>query len=431
MSAPIPGGVTPPETLTSGPAPAPARNSRSERRRLARIGIALVVAVLAYSFAHAVINSALIAAKIAILVPDDKVFWLSVSTAAAGLVSAIAAVIWGAISDRTRSRFGRRTPWILVGGIGAAVFPLLMGVVQTPMLLMLASVGYMIVVNAQTAALLAVFPDRIPVMRRGTYSALYGGGQVFGSVVGTIVASGFLTNPDPLFFLLPPFLAGGAILFVLIAPDKSSLEMPAVETGARAVLASFRFPRNAPDFYWAYGGRFLIMLGSSLITSFQLYVLTDYIMLGPDETAQTLATSGAVTLLSVLVGTAVGGPISDKLGRRKMPIFVASLLFVVAVIFPLVSPTALSMIIFGGITGLGLGAFLAADAALMTQVLPSEDDNAKDLGILSTATTIPVVLAPVVTGTVVTTLGYSWVFVTSIVILVVGAFSVFKIKSVR
>lgn len=229
----------------------------------------------------------------------------------------------------------------------------------------------------------------------------------------------------------PPILAIGAVLFVLIAPDRSSKDLPPMPGGLRALASAFKFPGNAPDFYWAYIGRFLLMLGSSLVTSFQLYVLTDYIKLDPDATAQTLALSGLVTLVSVTVGTVIGGPLSDKLRRRKLPIFFSSLLFIVAVLFPLFSPTATAMIIFGGITGLGLGAFLAVDAALMTEVLPGADDNGKDLGILSTATTIPVVLAPVVTGVLVSTTGYSSVFIGAIVILALGAISVFKIKSVR
>lgn len=68
----------------------------------------------------------------------------------------------------------------------------------------------------------------------------------------------------------------------------------------------------------------------------------------------------------------------------------------------------------------------------MTEVLPSEDARGKDLGILNTANTVPQVLAPLITSGIVSAgLGYRPVFVISLVIISVGAVSIFKIKSVR
>lgn len=122
----------------------------------------------------------------------------------------------------------------------------------------------------------------------------------------------------------------------------------------------------------------------------------------------------------------------NKLKQRKVPIFIASLLFGAAVLIPLVSPSATGMIIFGAVSGLGLGAFLSVDTALMTEILPSEDARGKDLGILNTANTVPGIVAPLVTSGIVSVgLGYQPVFVISLVVILIGAFSIFKIKSVR
>lgn len=83
------------------------------------------------------------------------------------------------------------------------------------------------------------------------------------------------------------------------------------------------------------------------------------------------------------------------------------------------------MIIFAIASGFGQGAFFSTDAALMTEVLPSDESRDKDLAILNTANTIAQVLAPVATALVVSLLGYPPVFVIAIVFVTVGGASIF------
>src|SRR3546814_2386466 len=55
------------------------------------------------------------------------------------------------------------------------------------------------------------------------------------------------------------------------------------------------------------------------------------------------------------------------------------------------------LLIYAALIGIGYGAFMSVDMALMTQVLPKADGEAtgKDLGILTTAVNIPQILSPV------------------------------------
>jgi MFS family permease len=397
-----------------------------------RLGLAFFIIGLAWVSANSMATSTLFAAKIALIAPDDKVFFLGLATALAGAVSTVALFAWGAISDLTRSRFGRRTPWIVFGAVTGSLGLLLIGVSDSIGGLLAAFLGYCLTFNALPAAVLAVFPDRIPRDKRGTASAIYGGAQVIGGAVTGIVASRFLNDPNPLFFVGAGVILVGGLLFVLLAPDYSSKNEPRVTLDARGLLASFKFPANAPDFYWAFAGRFLLLLGLYMVQNFMLYILTDYIGLVGDDVANVVALSGFASLITIVLGTFIAGPISDKIGQRKLPIFIASLLFGVAVLVPLVWPTGPAMIVFGAVSGLGLGSFLAVDAALMTEVLPSEESRGKDLGILNTANTVPGIIAPLATaGIVGIGIGYAPVFIASLVVITIGAFSIFKIKSVR
>ena len=397
-----------------------------------RLGTALFIAGLGWVFGNAALTNVLLAAKVAIIAPDAKVAVLGATTALSAIAVTIALFVWGAISDLTRSRFGRRNPFVLIGAIGAVVFLGLLSISSSLPMLILSYLGYGLTFNALPAALLAVFPDRIPRDKRGTASAVYGGAQTLGGALATIIASRFIVNPDPFLFAGGFVILISAVLFLVLAPDFSNVDQAREKLDVRSLLGAFKFPKKAPDFYWAFVGRFAILFGGAMISTFQLYILTDYIHLDATEAGSTIAFAGVAALATIVIATITAGPISDKIGRRKAPIFLASLMFGVSFLLPVIWPTATAIIISSAISGLGLGAFLSVDSALMTEVLPSEESRGKDLGILNTANTVPQVVAPLVTSLVVGAgFGYPPVYLAALVVTVFGAFSIFKIKSVR
>ncbi len=425
----LPEPLAHPLTLTEPTGSTTEIRSRTTTRRL---GLALFILGFGWVFANGALTGVILAAKFAILDEPNKVFLFGLATAIGGIGTTVSLFFWGAVSDLTRSRLGRRAPWIIFGGISGPIFFVLMSLANSPVLLILAFVGYGLAFNSLTSAALAVFADRVPREKRGTISAVYGGAQVMGGTFGSIIASRFILEPNSFMLIGAIVIFVAAILFVLLAPDYSSKDMPRATLDASGILDAFKFPKNAPDFYWAFAGRFLLLLGLYVVQNFTLYILTDYIGLSSAEAGDIIAVSGIATLVTIVLGTFIGGPLSDKIKRRKLPIFISSLLFAVAVVIPLVWPTGTAMILFAALSGLGLGAFLSIDTALMTEVIPSQEQAGKDLGILNTANTVPQIIAPLITAAIVGIgLGYAPVFATSLVIMLVGAFSIFKIKSVR
>ena len=128
----------------------------------------------------------------------------------------------------------------------------------------------------------------------------------------------------------------------------------------------------------------------------------------------------------------VGGPLSDRLGRRKVFVFASSVVVAAALVVPLVMPTFTGWLIYTLVAGLGFGMFQSVDQALMSEVLPSKDSYAKDLGVVNIAATLPQTLAPAVGGAIVLAFGgYAALFPVGIVLSLLGAFAVWPIKAVK
>ena len=81
--------------------------------------------------------------------------------------------------------------------------------------------------------------------------------------------------------------------------------------------------------------------------------------------------------------------------------------------------------------GLGYGAYIAVDQALITQVLPAARDRAKDLGIINIAIVCPGAIGALIAAPLVSLAGYPALFGATAVVAVAAAIGVWQIKSVR
>ena len=313
-------------------------------------------------------------------------------------------VIFGALSDITRSRFGKRTPWIVAGGlITAAGYVLAFSSAQLVGIV----AGWCIVqvgVNMMIAPAVAVLSDRIPENVRGTFSAFYGGAQIVGSSAGTFLGSKFIENMGTGFAIGAALFAVTGIVTVLIWPRErsSAASVASVESSdatakldVKQLLRSFIPPtKNCRDFYLALMGRLLLILGWNMISGYQLYILQKYCGLSVKDSAATISTMSVISMVVLIVTSMVSGPLSDRLQRRKVIVAIGSVIIAIGVAIPCFMPNALGMMLFAGIGGAGYGIYIAVDQALNVDVLPSQEEAGKDLGILNLANTVGQVLAP-------------------------------------
>lgn len=363
--------------------------------------------------------------------PANKVANLAIVTTIGALAAMIAQPVAGTISDRTRSRFGNRAPYIVGGALVGGLALVALGLSSSILMVALCWTLVQIAFNVVQGPYSAILPDRVPEAVRGTFAAMIGAMTMVGSLGGVILAS-LLAGSIPGAYLV---LAGLSVVL---------LTLFAVFTGQRdnrgEARTAFRLgdflhtfwvnPIAHPDFFWAFTGRLLLYTGYFLVVAYQLYLLQDYIGLG-DEAVVLLPLVSAAALPTLVLAVAISGPWSDRVGRRKPFVVASSLIVGLAQVVPWVWPTFEGMVVFALLAGLGFGAFQAVDTALVSQVLPDSHAHAKDLGVVNIAATLPQTIAPAIAGAVVLAFGFVGLFPAAIALSVLGALAVLPIRSVR
>jgi len=358
-----------------------------------------------------------------------KLSHYAILTTSGAVAAMVANIGFGIISDRTRSRWGRRNPWILGGSLVTAIAGCALSFTHSFPVLVLLWVAVQISMNAMVGPLAALLPDRVAQRDLGRASAWLGVGSLLGLSVGGAGAGLLIAAPTAglrwIFWLMPL----GGLLIWLAAPERSTAMLAREPFTARKLLRTVLPPRDA-DYLWTLLGRLLTLLGLNLVLVYQLYILTDYLKLSTSHAGSVIAVTGVLTAITAGIGIATAGPLSDRLGRRK--IFVTSAAAAVAAsLLPLaIAPSLGAYFTFVIAGGLAYGCYAAVDQAVMVEVLPDGAHRAKDLGMLNIANTMPQVLAPLIAVAVVPGLGYRALLTLAIVLAAAGGLCMLAIRRV-
>ncbi len=378
----------------------------------------------------------LLGLQAAALTPDHKEATLTLVTGVGAAVSTLANPVAGALSDRTRSRRGRRVPWVVGGALVGALGLVVLALAQSVPVMVL---GWCIVqagLNGTLAGLTAAVPDLVPVEQRGLVSGVVGMTQTLGIVIGTAVAS-LVAGIGAAYLVLAVLVLAAIAPFALRSGDRPVTGPIRPWPGGRAFLAGFWIsPRRHPDFAWAWLTRFLATISNSICTFYLLYFLTDAVRVEDPEGGVLVLT---LIYAAVLVATAmVAGAASDRIGRRKPFVMWSGLLMSAAAAVLAFVQTWPAALVGAVVLGVGYGVYISVDFALITQVLPSAGDRARDLGVINIANALPQVLAPALAGPLITwyaanstyTAGYRTLYLLAAAFGVAAALLITRIRSV-
>ncbi|MFD6288574.1 MFS transporter [Streptomyces sp. NPDC060205] len=395
--------------------------------------------VLASLFLINVFGYAAIGGVLSVLLPtqvrhiagDSAPSTLALITGVSAIASLAVPPVIGLLSDRTRSRWGRRTPWILFGGLATAVSLLLLGAVGSVAGLL---IGWFLVqgtVNIGLNVVLAAIPDRIPPHRHGLASTVQGLGLPVGSVIGVQLGALFVDSAALGYGLLATAFALASAVSAWLArevrhspPERHRPRSASAEL--RQMFAGLTFS----DYRWVFVSRTVLYLGYNMVNGFTLYILQDFIAPPLGVTAaEGVATALTISLVFVTVGTACAGPLVDRFGRHRGFVLMSSLLLSGALFIPLGWQTWSAFLVCTALSGLALGLYLGVDLALATLVLPKTGDAGRDLGVFHIALTAPQVIAPFIASLAVTLLGgYPTLFLLGGSIALIGSLAVLRVS---
>jgi MFS family permease len=372
--------------------------------------------------------------KVQLLAPDNKAIVLGLVAAVGAIASIISGPLAGVLSDRTRTRWGRRRPW-LIGGIllllGGSV---IVAVAPSVPVLLLGWIVVCIGGAGPGAAITPVVAEQVPESQRGAVGAIVGVATQLGGVLGYTIG-GLLTFNIVLLFAAPIAVFGiFAVVYMLIVPD------PLVALPHTTIKQTFRLllfnPRHHRDFSLVWAGKFLMQTALAFLSTYQLYFLADRLGFTAEEAGQNLALVGGIGILVTMTFAIVSGTLSDKVKRRKIFIVVASLI------------TTAGLLLMAFADGFGIffaavlcilgaaGMFGAVDVAMASDLVPDRNQAGRWMTIYNLAASLPGAFAPLM-GSALLLIGsatgtnYTALFVAGAAIAVGTGIVTFFVRGVR
>jgi MFS family permease len=338
---------------------------------------------------------------------------------------------FGRLSDRTTSRFGMRRPWLIGGVAGGAIALLIVARADSIAIVLIGWCLAQLSFNAVLAALVAVLPDQVPAEQRGTVAGVLGTCMPLGQLAGTFIVQGVPESMLAMFMV--PALIGAAVI-LLLALTLVDRRLDRTQPVRATVSLYWVSPRRHPDFAWAWLSRFLVVLGTAFLTTYQPFYLTEKLGL-PESAVRGLIFSSMLVQASMVVALSlIGGRLSDALQRRKAFVLVGAVVYALGLWSVALADSYAMFLVGMAATGIGHGLYFSVDLALLTEVLPDrERDAAKDLGILNITNALPQSVAPLLGPAILAVGGgdYAWLFLVAGAIALGGALAILPLKSVR
>ena len=341
---------------------------------------------------------------------------------------------FGKMSDRTSSRLGMRRPWMVIGLVGGSLGILVVALAPSIAVVLVGWCLAQLFFNALLAAMVAVLPDQVPAAQRGLVAGVLGVCTPIASVSGTFVVKLF-TGHQLTMFLAPCAIGGFFILlFAVTLNDRRPAKADKPTWSLREFASTFYVnPRRNPDFAWAFASRFMFVLAYAFLVTYQAYYLLEKIGSAKSEVPQQIFLGTLVQSVVVVAASLIGGKLSDRTGRRKIFVLAASVVYGVAMFVIAIASNFNGFLVGMAIGGLGFGIYVAVDLALVVDVLPDNDNAAKDLGVFNMAGALPFSIAPGIAPAILAIGGgsYAVLYGAAGVSAIVGAATILPVKRVR
>jgi MFS family permease len=308
------------------------------------------------------------------------------ATVIAGAIAAsLSNVLFGWLSDRSVARGGGRRGWV-TGGIAATALSYAgLALAASPFALVLAVVAFQVAANALLAPMMAIVAEEVPDAQKGVAGGLLALGGPVASFVSSLLVGQALLLEAARFAILPAVVAACAV--------------PLLLARARIAVAAEGAGEGPPparrDLIVAGVARLLVQIAGVVTQTYLLYYF-ESIVPAADRAALPARIGHLLTIAFIipLPAALILGRLSDLTRRRKPAVLLAALIAAAGLVGMAAARNWPAGAIAFAVYTLGSSVFVALNAGIAMQLLPSAAHRGRDLGLLNLTNTVPSLLGP-------------------------------------
>jgi MFS family permease len=189
--------------------------------------------------------------------------------------------------------------------------------------------------------------------------------------------------------------------------------------------------RDRWDFIVTLIGRAWVVLGMTLLNTYVLFFFHD--VLGIHNASLNTGLVAGAALVGAVASSVAAGVFADRTDRRLL-VCLSGLPMTLAALGFALFPDPRVIFIFAAMFGLGYGGVFSVGWALALDAVPELGDVARDLGIWSTLSNAPVVIAPALGAVIIAhgstpSDGYRWLFATASASFLLGSLTVLAVRN--
>jgi Na+/melibiose symporter-like transporter len=320
----------------------------------------------------------------------EKNTYLGLMTFVGLVIAMLLQPVFGAISDRSGFRMGKRRPFIIIGVLCLLLLLPGIGLAGSYAVIFAIYCVMQISSNAVQGAHQGFIPDLVPEGKKGQASGIKSfvemlGGVILIYIIGKLMDNYAAGGGDSWLWL--SLLIPGIVLLVCMlvtaftvkeSPGNGETRFSITEVIRGTFKIDMKMNRR---FLWFLASRLFFFAGLGIIQQFALYFL---MYLGVPDPASAAAKFLILAVAGMLIVVYPAGRLSDKIGRKPIAI-ISAFIGAFGVLLIILTKDYNMIMVAAGFIGVALGGFTSTNWAMAIDMV-SKGEEARYLGIANMAT---------------------------------------------
>lgn len=343
---------------------------------------------------------------------SDSVSLLGLTTFCGALAASTGAILFGWLSDWS----GVRRPWVVAGLALSLTLLVSVPLVRERWSIVALIVGWQLALNMMLGPLSAWAADRVPRHQTGFLGGLMALSPALGALSGVIVTIPRLAGPDARLWIVAMLVCAcvlPGLLFIRTGPGDAG-RMPSEQ-----VRPARRF---AVTMWFA---RFLVQIAEAALFA---YLLLYFRSLEPGIDESRIARLFSLVLAAAVPLAIVTGRWADRSRQPARPLAICAMGAAAGLVGMSMANSVAAATAAYVLFGLATAMFLSLHSGQTLRVLPNPAHRGRDLGLFNLTNTLPSLIMPWLTITLVPERGYSALFLILALLALGSAVLLFSLK---